>query len=147
MKYNQPLLIGLGLAAFIAVSGPAGFSTSALAEPMRLDPVMLAQATSPTRESSRDNYINQNEGKFEEWGRKIDTFAAKTADKSSETTDAAKRELDTAWTDTKVGWTQLKGASKDGWQEAKAAFEASWQKLQRAWDDSQKEPVASVTKE
>lgn len=132
MKYNQPLLIALGVAVAIAVTGPAH------AEPLRLDPIMLAQAGTPSREASRATYIHQNEGKFEEWGEKIDTFAAKTAERSSEASETAKRELEKAWTDTKVGWTRLRDASKDGWGDAKAAFEASWQKLQRAWDDAQK---------
>ena len=132
MKYNQPLLIGLAMAAALAVGNPA------VGEPLRLDPIMLAQAGTPSRDATREAYIRQNEGKFEEWGKKIDAFASKTADRSSDATETAKRELEKAWTDTKVGWMRLKEASKDGWGDSKAAFETSWQKLQRAWDDAQK---------
>ena len=90
-----------------------------------------------TQESGRDAYIRQNEGTFEEWGRKIDNFNTKAAERGSEAKKAAQRELGDAWTETKAGWAKLKSASRDGWDDAKAAFEASRKKLERAWNDMQ----------
>jgi hypothetical protein len=90
-----------------------------------------------TQEAGRDTYIRQNEGTFEEWGRKVDTFNAKAAQRGIEAKKAAQRELDNAWAETKASWNKLKSASRDGWEDAKNAFETSKKKLDRAWTDAQ----------
>ena len=90
-----------------------------------------------TQEAGRDTYIRQNEGTFEEWGKKVDNFNAKAAERGSEAKKVAQRELDNAWAETKAGWSKLKNASRDGWEDAKNAFEASKKKLDRAWTDAQ----------
>ena len=96
----------------------------------------LAQVQT-TQDAGRDAYIRQNEGAFEEWGKKIDKFHAQAAQRGSEAKQVAQRELDSAWTETKAGWAKLKNAGREGWEEAKAAFETSRKKLERAWNDAQ----------
>jgi len=92
-----------------------------------------ATAQQTTQNSTREAYIHENEGTFEAWGKKVDAFNAKAAQR----TEVAKRELDNAWSETKAGWEKLKNVGADGWQNAKASFEASRQKLERAWNDAQ----------
>ncbi len=132
----QTRLIALAITAAIASSGVIGFVGHASAEPFRLDAPAYAQAETQ-KNSSRDSYFKQNEGWFEEWGAKIDDFAAKTADKGSDAKAAAKRQLDEAWQETKASWTKLKSTSQESWDDAKSAYEKNRQKLLRAWDDAQ----------
>jgi hypothetical protein len=117
---------------------------SALALTQFVTPIHAQQSLMPkvvrvqmTQDAGRDAYIRQNEGTFEEWGKKVDNFNAKAAQRGSEVKKAAQRELDNAWAETKAGWTKLKNASRDGWDDAKAAFETSRKKLERAWNDAQ----------
>jgi len=90
-----------------------------------------------TQDSDRDAYIDQNEGTFEQWGKKVDAFNAKAAQRGSEAKQAAQRELDNAWAETKAGWAKLKTASRESWEDAKSAFEESRKKLERAWNNVQ----------
>ena len=90
-----------------------------------------------TQEAGRDTYIHENEGTFEEWGKKVDAFNAKASQRSDEAKKAAQREIDHAWAETKTGWAKLKNASRDGWEDAKVSFESSKKKLERAWNNAQ----------
>jgi hypothetical protein len=107
-------------------------------------PTLAQQALMPkmaqvqtTQDADRDAYIDQNEGTFEQWGKKVDEFNAKAAQRGSEAKQAAQRELDNAWAETKAGWAKLKTAGREGWEDAKNAFEESRKKLERAWNNVQ----------
>jgi hypothetical protein len=113
-------------AAVVTVAGP-GPGTHDLAG--GFFPRALAQAQDP----NRDHVEREHEGRFEDWGKKIDEFNARAAERSS----TARRELDEAWIEVKSGWAKLKSASREGWQDAKDALETSWRKLERAWNDAQ----------
>jgi len=117
----------------------AGLALTQLVTPTQAQQQLMPKVTQVqmTQEAGRDAYIRQNEGTFEEWGKKVDNFNAKAAQRGSEARKAAQRELDNAWAETKAGWSKLKDASRDGWEDAKNAFEASKQKLDRAWTDAQ----------
>lgn len=109
-------------------------SFAAICLPISATPAIAQQAA---KESGRDTYIHQNEGTFEEWGKKVDALNARAAQRGNESKEAAKREIDRAWAETKAGWEKLKNVSAEGWQNAKASFEASRQKLERVWNESQ----------
>jgi hypothetical protein len=133
MKMSKIRLIAAAVAALsLTATGVAVPNGVAFAQ-------QYGQKTSPKAapNDSRDAYVRQNEGTFEEWGKKVDAFNAKAAQRGTESKDAAKRELDNAWAETKAGWEKLKNASKDTWEGAKASFEASRQKLERAWNNVQ----------
>jgi len=105
----------------------------------QLAPLFLAQAQVPAspQEPNRDQAVRENQGRFEDWGRKIDDFNAKAAERTSEAREKTRRELDKAWSEVKSGWDKLRNASREGWQDAKDALESSWRKLERAWNDAQ----------
>jgi hypothetical protein len=141
MKFARTIpaaLVAMG-AAFGPL--PAAAHGTAAAAPLFLAQVLPqkpeAQVPAEPRDANRDQFVRQNEGRFEEWGRKIDAFNAKAAERTSGARETTKRELDRAWTEAKDGWTKLKSASREGWQDAKDAFEQSWRKLERAWNDAQ----------
>ena len=90
-----------------------------------------------TQEAGRNTYIHENEGTFEEWGKKVDAFNAKASQRGDEAKKAAQREIDNAWTETKSSWAKMKSASRDGWEDAKISFETSKKKLERAWNNAQ----------
>lgn len=127
-------IVVLTLTAVLAGLALTQFVTPTQAQQQLMPKVTLVQMT---QEAGRDAYIRQNEGTFEEWGKKVDNFNAKAAQRGSEAKKATQRELDNAWAETKAGWAKLKNASRDGWEDAKNAFEASKKKLDRAWSDAQ----------
>jgi hypothetical protein len=124
-------LMAMGVALGTLPAAAHGTDTAA--------PLLLAQATpqAEPRTEPRDQFVRQNEGRFEEWGRKIDAFNAKAAERTSDARQKTRQELDKAWSEVKDGWTKLRSASREGWQDAKDAFEQSWRKLERAWNDAQ----------
>jgi hypothetical protein len=122
-------------AALVAMGAALGTLPAAAHGTGAAAPLLLAQAT-PQAEP-QEQFVRQNEGRFEEWGRKIDAFNAKAAERTSEARQTTKQELDKAWSEVKDGWTKLRSASREGWQDAKDAFEQSWRKLERAWNDAQ----------
>ena len=126
-------------AALVILSAALGALPAASHGTETAAPLLLAQASTQTesRGDTQEQFVRQNEGRFEEWGRKIDSFNVKAAERTSEARQKNKQELDKAWTEVKDGWTKLKSASRDGWQDAKAAFEQSWRKLEGAWNDAQ----------
>jgi hypothetical protein len=134
--------ITAALIAAVRAAGPLAWALPAFAHgTAERAPLFLAQAmrqvpASP-QDSNRDQFVRENQGLFEEWGRKIDAFNAKAAERTSEAREKTKRELDKAWSEAKTGWDKLKSASREGWQDAKDAFDASWRKLERAWNDAQ----------
>lgn len=119
-------MVAIGMSAFAA--GPIHLGDV---------PIVSGQAAHAAGDS-RDAYMKEREGQFEEWGRKVDSFGDTTKEKSKEAARAAERNLDKAWAEVKTNWQALKQASKETWQEAKKTFEDSWKRLEKAWDDAQK---------
>lgn len=115
--------IAIGMSAFAA--GPVHLGDA---------PIVSGQ-TAHAAGDNRDAYVREREGRFEEWGRKVDSFGNTTKEKAAR---AAERNPDKAWAEVKTDWQALKQAGKDTWQDAKKAFEDSWMRLEKAWDDAQK---------
>jgi hypothetical protein len=139
MAFIRTNAVVLVITASIAGLALTEFVTPTQAQ-QQLRPKPLTPSTAHvqmTQDAGRDAYIRQNEGTFEEWGKKIDNFNATAAQRGSEAKRTAQRELDNAWTETKAAWAKLKSASHDGWEDAKSAFESSKKKLERAWNNMQ----------
>jgi hypothetical protein len=134
VAYIRTDSVVLAVTAIAAGLGLTQFVTPTQAQQQLMPTLAQVQLTQDT---GRDAYIHQNEGTFEEWGKKVDTFKAKAAQRGNEAKHTVQRELDNAWAETKAGWSRLKDASQDGWEDAKAAFEASRKKLERAWNDAE----------
>lgn len=127
MKIGSMIYAALALA--VGAAAAVGSASGTHGPSGGFFPHALAQ----TQDTNRDHYVRKHQGRFEEWGKKIDAFNAKAAARSSE----AKRELDKAWIEVRSGWDKLKNAGREGWQDAKEAWETSWRKLERAWNDAQ----------
>lgn len=123
---------GIVRIAVILIVGAFGIHAAALMDPGSWYGGMTPLAVAA--EPSRDAYVKENEGRFEEWGRKIDRFNEEAQRKSH----AARQKLDAAWVDTRRNWNALKATSQEGWNEAKRSFEESWSKLERAWDEARR---------
>lgn len=119
-------VVAIGMSAFAAGSIHLGDA-----------PIVPGQAAHAAGDG-RDAYMKEREGRFEEWGRKVDTFGKTTKEKSMEAARAAERNLDRAWTEVKSNWQTLKQAGKETWQDARKTFEDSWKRFEKAWDDAQK---------
>ena len=118
------------LGATLAVAG-----TSVTAVPGRADMSLVARAAAADP-ASHSEYMKQNEGKFTQWGRKIDQFNSQAARKGAEAKREAQQKLDSAWAEAKARWADLKQAGSDGWDKAKDAYEKSERKLEQAWRDA-----------
>lgn len=132
-RHNGPLnLAAVVLTAGAAVVGLAGYSVGSWNGFRFVD-----AARAQTQSADRESYIKQSEGRFEEWGRKIDAFSAKASERSAEAAEQAKRDIDQACSEVKTNWAKLRDTGKDHWDDAKSAFESSWRKLERAWKETQ----------
>jgi hypothetical protein len=118
------------LGATLAVAG-----TSVTAVPGRADLSLVAHAAAAD-EAGHGAYMKRNEGKFTQWGRKIDQFNRDAARKGAAAKREAQQKLDAAWSDVKARWQDLKQAGSDGWDKAKDAYEKSERKLEQAWRDA-----------
>ena len=119
-------VVAIGLSAFAA--GPIHLGDASIV------PGQAAHAAG----DGRDAYVKEREGRFEEWGRKVDTFGATAKEKGKDAATAAERNLDRAWAEVKSNWRALKQAGKETWQDAKKTFEDSWKRFEKAWDHAQK---------
>lgn len=104
-----------------------------------LSPVSPAAAAdkSDRKDDAQAAYVREQEGQFESWGRKIDSFNKDAARKGKEVSREAQKKLDAAWVEVKRNWESLKAAGSAGWQETKDAYERSRERLERAWDEVQ----------
>lgn len=118
------LTIGFIGGYLVANNGPHGVRSVALVAPATAD------------EASREGYLEEREGQFERWGRKLDTFRRDAERKGEAARREAQQKLDAAWIEAKENWRTLKSASQEGWSKAKAAFEESWRKLETAWNEA-----------
>src|SRR3990167_9357247 len=85
-------LVGVG----VSVAEFGGVRLQAQAQERQAAQQTQAQPENP------EQYMRRNEGRFEEWGRKIDAFNAKAAERGQQAKERTKRELDEAWSEVKT---------------------------------------------
>jgi hypothetical protein len=84
--------------------------------------------------ADRDTYNRNAQDKIQEWQRKLDDFAAKTANKGAQAGTATENGLNKAWTKTQTEAQKLQTVGAQGWDAAKASFEKASRDLSDAWD-------------
>lgn len=121
------------LALFGAALAVAGTSVTAGSSPPVISLVTHAVAAD---EATHSEYMKRNEGRFTQWGRKVDEFNQQAARKGAAAKRDAQKKLDEAWVAVKERRHDLKQASSNGWDKANDAYEKSEQNLERAWRDA-----------
>jgi len=79
-------LIRTDLVVLTLTAALAGLALTQLVTPTQAQQQLMPKMAQVqvTQDAGRDVYIRQNEGTFEEWGKKVDAFNAKAAQRGSE---------------------------------------------------------------